>query len=136
MLEKLNILMNAGKISKKTLSIASGVESDALTNFLKGQKNALVPKEEQYLFDLAIFLTDGMDFIEDDERLRGIIDVLRDIYQIDYATLSRYLNQNENILIDFMEHREYISTEQKYHIQSRLFMLYYVLKFPDYDKIP
>ena len=72
----LQTLIKEKKISLETLEKTTKISSQDLNNFICGKEIDIDLDKCTYLADLYDFLTDGMSMIEDDERLKGIIDVL------------------------------------------------------------
>ena len=74
--------------------------------------------------------------IDCDSRLKGIIDVLLQIYKFDLSTLGNCIGIDHKLIMDFLNDESSISISDKYHLSVRIMFLYYIIKYPDYTKIP
>lgn len=73
--------------------------------------------------------------ISDDERLKGIIEVFLITYKMDLSTLAKCTEIDFDLISNFLQDSKSITPAQKYHLAMRIMFIYYIFKFPDYDKI-
>lgn len=125
---ELNRLVEQGFMSIETLAQIGKVEENDIKKFLAGEENMLSFEERGRLAHISAMLHEGMELIEDDERVQGIIDVLKDIYKIDNRAIAHYIDVDEQTLSNFMVNPDSISYEIRYKIGVRVSMLHYVFK--------
>ena len=71
--------------------------------------------------------------IDDDSRLKAIIEVLTQIYEMNTDTIANCIEIDRQIIENFMLDSNLISMEEKYTLSVKVMFLYYILKFPKYD---
>ena len=75
----------------------------------------------------------GIDF-GCDSRLKSIIETLIIEYEMDTKTLSLCSGANEDVMCRFLSSTNLVSTEEKYELAVRIMFIYFVFKFPYYEK--
>lgn len=132
---KLNELISSEKLSLDTLQATSKIDKKILKKFLDGENTDFSPDDGTFLADLASFLTDGINIIDDDSRTQGILEMLTQVYKLNDKAIALYIGIEEQTLKDFINNPSNISAEIKYKIAVTTFMIYYLFKFPNYGKI-
>ena len=87
----------------------------------------------RFLTDLTSVLKMGIDF-DCDSRLKSIIETLIIEYEMDTKTLSLCSGANEDVMCRFLSNTNLVSTEEKYELAVRIMFIYFVFKFPYYEK--
>ena len=87
----------------------------------------------RFLTDLTSVLKMGIDF-DCDSRLKSIIETLIIEYEMDTKTLSLCSGANEDVMCRFLSSTNLVSTEEKYELAVRIMFIYFVFKFPYYEK--
>ena len=87
----------------------------------------------RFLTDLTSVLKMGIDF-GCDSRLKSIIETLIIEYEMDTKTLSLCSGANEDVMCRFLSSTNLVSTEEKYELAVRIMFIYFVFKFPYYEK--
>ena len=67
-------------------------------------------------------------------RLKSIIETLIIEYEMDTKTLSLCSGANEDVMCRFLSSTNLVSTEEKYELAVRIMFIYFVFKFPYYEK--
>ena len=82
-------LINKRKITIEALETITSLSAQWFKKYINRQcsLDSLLESEKHFLTDLIILLTDG-NTIDCDSRLKGIIDVLLQIYKFDLSTLG------------------------------------------------
>lgn len=127
-------LIKDKKLTYNILSNLTKVNSQWFVDFVDGKKvDSLSGETIHYINDLVTILSLGAD-ISIDTRLKSIIEVFEQIYEMDIEILANCIGIEKEIVLKFMKNSELISAEQKYELAVKVMFLYYVFKFPDYQK--
>lgn len=129
--EMLKYLINEYKMNTKTLSKFLEVEPLVLENFNKIENSIPVIRRGDISNTLAVLYY--ISEITSDERNRAVIDVLVQEHNIEFDTIARMADIEEEELINFMERNEQISYEIKYKIATISMFLHFLFK-PSDDK--
>ncbi len=129
----LNNLIKKDKLSIETFSIATGVEEKTLSNFLNGSPLKFpVGKRNKTMerINLVVgMLTEGIELVQDDDRIKAIIEELNNTYKIDNKALSQYVGISEEQLQNFINEPTNASYEIRYHIAAKVYALLCTFKF-------
>ena len=79
------------------------------------------------LFRISDCLIDGMK-VSEDERVKGVIDVLMQVYGMDIKMISCYTHIKEQEILDFMNDLNQMTYEEKYRLAVKIFSLLQVMK--------
>lgn len=126
--EGLNGLIEQGYLSVETLSKITKLNENDIEEYVSGEKNSLSFEKRDRLMQILMMLREGMEIIEDNDRVNGIIDVLKEVYKMDDFAIAHYANVEEQTLYDFRMNPQSISYEIRYKIAVRVSMLHYVFK--------
>lgn len=99
---KLNELISSKKLSLDTWQATSKIDKQTLKKFLDGENIDFDPDDGIFLADLASFLTDGINMIDDDRRTQGVLDMLTQVYKLDNKAIALSIGIKEQTLKDFI----------------------------------
>ncbi|WP_238916300.1 HTH domain-containing protein [Clostridium sp. YIM B02555] len=142
-----NLLENY-KIELKSLSKMIGVDYVWLKDYMDGKNklhdfftniiNSGENKEERFknsnipnpshLSNMIFMLSEGIVMINEDDRVKGVIDVLIGEFEISYETLAIYSGLELGDLQSFMNDTNSISCEKKYKLAVASLFLHYLCK--------
>lgn len=132
--QELSDLIKDKKLTYDVLSNLTKVNSQWFADFIDGKKVASLPEETiHFINELVTILSLGLD-IDIDTRLKSIIEVFEQIYEMDIAVLANCIGIEKEIVLSFMKNSKCVSAEQKYELAVKVMFLYYIFKFPDYAK--
>lgn len=80
------------------------------------------------LLNLTIFLTEGIKTINEDERIKGVIDLLIQFFGLELETISLYAGLDKQDIENFMKDTTSIDFEKKYKLATASMMLHYLFK--------
>ncbi|APC42618.1 hypothetical protein KPL43_04125 [Clostridium estertheticum] len=115
------------KIELKSLSKITGIDYVWLKDFMDGKNNSNIP-EPAYLSNMIYMLSDGILMINEDDRIKGVIDVLISEFEIKYETLAIYAKLELEDVQNFMDDTKSISIEKKYKLSVAVLFLHYLFK--------
>jgi hypothetical protein len=142
-----NLLENY-KIELKSLSKMIGVDYVWLKDYMDGKnklhdfftniinsgenkeesfKNSNIPNPS-HLSNMIFMLSEGIVMINEDDRVKGVIDVLIGEFEICYETLAIYSGLELGDLQSFMNDTNSISCEKKYKLAVASLFLHYLCK--------
>lgn len=130
----LKTLVENGKITINTLSKVTRIEKQWFEDYISEKEHieSISPDEIHFITDFISILSLGMK-IDDDSRLKAIIEVLTQIYEMNTDTIANCIEIDRQIIENFMLDSNLISMEEKYTLSVKVMFLYYILKFPKYD---
>ena len=70
--------------------------------------------------------------IREDERIKGVIEVLVQIFGLEYETISLYAGLEKQDVENFMKDANLIDYEKRYKLATTSMMLHYLFKNPKY----
>lgn len=70
----------------------------------------------------------GIELVDDDFRVCSIIEVLIDVYFLDYQAISLYVGVDEEIIRAFVNNPSTIPYDLKYRITVKAYMIFYMFK--------
>ncbi|MBU3201654.1 hypothetical protein LL037_12185 [Clostridium estertheticum] len=120
-------LINNYKIELKSLSKITGLDYVWLKDFMDGENNSNIP-EPAHLSNMIYMLSDGILMINEDDRIKGVIDVLISEFEIKYETLAIYAKLELEDVQNFMDDTNSISIEKKYKLAVAVLFLHYLFK--------
>ena len=83
-----------------------------------------------YLSSLIFMLSNGISTINEDDRIKSVIDVLKDNFKISYKTLAIYSKLELEDIENFIKDSNSVSYEKKYKLAVATLFLHYLLKKP------
>ncbi|MCJ8343357.1 MAG: hypothetical protein MJH09_11025 [Cetobacterium sp.] len=107
------------KITPDIISKSSGLSEKWIKSYLEGNATSsdISSLENCKLSSLAYFLSqDKLAMIDEDERLKGRIEILIDTYNLNYEVIALYSNLNYKDIENFMNNPKSISYEKKYKL--------------------
>lgn len=136
-------LMKNYKIELKSLSKITGIDYTLLKDFMDGKNifldfftnsknfnknnNSNIPNPS-YLSSMICVLLDGVLMINEDDRIKGAIDILISEFEIKYETLAIYAKLELEDVQNFMNDTNSISIEKKYKLAVASLFLHYLFK--------
>lgn len=131
--ENLQLAIKEYGIKLSTINKITGIDMNWLSNYLNGSKerDELSIEESGLLWEITIFLSGGIKMVSEDERIKGVIDILTQIFEIDYKTISLYSGLKEQDIESFMTNTNSIDCEKKYKLATTSMMLHYLFKNPN-----
>lgn len=142
-----NLLKNY-KIELKSLSKMIGVDYVWLKDYMDGKnkvydffsnsvnigqnneeslKNSNIPNPS-HLCNMIFMLSEGIIMVNEDDRVKGVIDVLISEFEISYETLAIYSGLELGDLQSFMNDSNSVSCEKKYKLAVASIFLHYLFK--------
>lgn len=142
-----NLLKNY-KIELKSLSKMIGVDYVWLKDYMDGKnkvydffsnsvnigqnneeslKNFNIPNPS-HLCNMIFMLSEGIIMVNEDDRVKGVIDVLISEFEISYETLAIYSGLELGDLQSFMNDSNSVSCEKKYKLAVASIFLHYLFK--------
>ncbi|HVJ50673.1 HTH domain-containing protein [Desulfitobacterium sp.] len=131
--EKLLIAIKEYKITLNTLNKVTGIDINWLSDYINGKKKRddLPIEKSGFLWELTVFLSEGIKMISEDERIKGVIDILVQIFGLEYETISLYSGLEKQDIENFMKDTNSIDYEKKYKLATASMMLHYLFKNPN-----
>lgn len=135
--EKLLTAIKEYGITLNTLNKVTGVEIDWLSDYISEKKQLHDLPIEKYgsLYEIIIFLSDGIKMVSEDERIKSVIDVLIQIFGLNQKTISLYAGLEEQDIDNFMRDTSLIDFEKKYKLATASMILHYLFKNPNLNNI-
>ena len=133
LIERIHYLIENELLSVNVLQEATGIEKDRLESFLTKKNSKLSDDSMEHsqrklrLFRISDCLIDGMK-VSEDERVKGVIDVLMQVYGMDIKMISCYTHIKEQEILDFMNDLNQMTYEEKYRLAVKIFSLLQVMK--------
>lgn len=123
------------KLTLGTLSRITKIEQQWFIDFILQKKDIdnISEYDIRFLTDLTSVLRLGMD-LDCDSRLKSIIETLIIEYEMDTKTLSLCSGVDEDVMRRFLSSTNLVSAEEKYELAIRIMFIYFVFKFPYYEK--
>lgn len=126
-LQSLSELVDRNLISLKTIQIAAHISQEELFNAINGDQQNLSLQDQVFLLQLGTALQIGLLSASDDERLKGIIECLVEIYNFNTTQLSKLTNISENTIDNVLKDIP-VGLYDKYRLAIRASYLFYALK--------
>lgn len=142
-----NLIKNY-KIELKSLSKMIGVDYVWLKDYVDGKNdlndfyinimnfnennkeilnNSNIPNPS-WLSNMIFMLSEGILMINENDRVKGVIDILIDEFEIKHETLAIYAGIGLEDVKSFMNDTNFLSDEKKYKLAVASLFLHYLLK--------
>lgn len=132
----LNDTMNTYQITAQSLSRITGMDKHIIEDFAIGGKD--IPDEHRNdfiaLFDLISMLSVGMEQVNENDRVRAVIEGLIHAFDISIDTLALYAKVESEEIQQFLKEPGGIPLEKRYRIAVTSLFLYYLFKQPLRDR--
>jgi hypothetical protein len=132
--DRLNFLIGKGLLSIGVLEAATGFGRGMLEEFLNGEKEAELNKRDLengrrrlQLLSITDSLIEGMEIPEDD-RVKGLIDVLVQEYGMNYQMIAGNAGMEEQEILEFMSGEKELPCEKKYKLAVKVCSLIFVVR--------
>ncbi len=128
--ERLMTVVQKYKITYDTLQKVTGIDTDWLMEYTENNRELYFLSHETMgrLTEIMGLLVDGMQLVNEDERIKGVIDVLMQIFGLTHETLSLYTGIEEQEIRIFLENPNSLEYEQKYKLATVSMFLHYIFK--------
>ena len=128
--ERLMTVVQKYKITYDTLQKVTGIDTDWLMEYTENNRELYFLSHETMgrLTEIMGLLVDGMQLVNEDERIKGVIDVLIQIFGLTHETLSLYTGIEEQEIRIFLENPNSLEYEQKYKLATVSMFLHYIVK--------
>ena len=128
--ERLMTAVQKYKITYDTLQKVTGIDTDWLMEYTEKNRELYSLSHETMgrLTEIMGLLVDGMQLVNEDERIKGVIDVLMQIFGLTHETLSLYTGIEEQEIRIFMENPTSLDYEKKYKLATVSMFLHYIVK--------
>lgn len=130
----LRILIDEELLSIDILHNVTYLDKEVLKEYIYEDSTRLLcaddMKNSQYKLRLASIydcLADGMK-VDEDTRIIGLIDVLVQVYEMDYKMIAKYADMREEELYDFINKNNELTYEKKYKLSVKVFSLIQALR--------
>ena len=125
--DRYNELFKNGYLTIESLSRISKINENEIEKYMLGNYD-LSFDDNSRITMISGMLCEGMQLVEDDDRINAIIDVLKDEYKMDNRSISYYVGIAQEKLEMFIDKPSAISFEDKYKIAVRVSILNYFFK--------
>ena len=128
--ERLMTVVQKYKITYDTLQKVTGIDASWLMEYTEKNRELYSLSHETMgrLTETVGLLVDGMQLVNEDERIKGVIDVLIQIFGITQETLSLYTGIEKQEIRIFMENPTSLDYEKKYKLATVSMFLHYIFK--------
>ena len=135
--ERLMTAVREYRITYDTLQKVTGIDASWLMEYTEKNRELYSLSHETLgrLTEIMGLLVDGMQLVNEDERIKGIIDVLIQIFGITQETLSLYTGIEEQEIRIFMENPTSLDYEKKYKLATVIMFLHYIFKPNELDAL-
>ncbi|AGX41571.1 hypothetical protein FHU23_000759 [Clostridium saccharobutylicum] len=118
------------KLSTKALQKITGLDPEWLNSYLNKRASVhdLSYQSMAELSNLSFMLSDAITFVDNDDRIKGIIDILKEEFYISYETIALYAKIDVIDVEKFIEDTKSIGFEKKYKIATISSLLLYLSK--------
>ncbi|MEH7526191.1 HTH domain-containing protein [Bacillus sp. JJ1503] len=127
--DNLKIILEDYKITPNTFGLISGLDEKTVLEFSNHKADlAHLPHEKiGHIVSMIGLLSDGMTLVTADERVKAIIEILNDNFQISANTLALYAKIEEKDVDEFMRDFDSLAFEKRYPISSCSFISFQIV---------
>ncbi|ENY8941434.1 HTH domain-containing protein [Clostridioides difficile] len=115
-------------INENILSNLLEIETEKLKSYKKYEKEFTVDLDIWSKWINFVLQLEYIIDVDSDSRLRGILSLLINVYEINIDFIARAAHIEEKYLIDFINGEDYLSTEIKYKICATVMSLSLLFK--------
>lgn len=123
------IIKNKYKLSDEVLAHLLDISFEEYEQLKSGKKTI---SEFEFtgtnIITKLIMLSEGIEIIPSDERLRGVIDALKDDYKLTEETISLYGDISTVDFEKYYRQQEDINLEKKFDFAIKIMMLFSIVK--------
>ena len=121
-------LIDEYHINENILSNLLDVKTEKLKSYKKYEKEFTVDLDIWSKWINFVLQLEYIIDVDSDSRLRGILSLLINVYEINIEFIARAAHIEEKYLIDFINGEDYLSTEIKYKICATVMSLSLLFK--------
>lgn len=128
--ENIKNLLRDYKFTIESLAKITQLDYTWLKDYVDGKnnKNDLPMIEGISLSRMSFMLLEGVKSTNDDDRVKCVIDILVDEFEIKFETLAIYAELNLEEIENFMNDTNSISYEKRYKLAVASLFLHYLFK--------
>jgi hypothetical protein len=117
-------------ISPESLSKITKVDAVLIKELAEGRGNLFELSEvtKVTFTNLMVMLSIGLPSVNEDDRVKSIIELLNEIYEISYETIAIYAQLDREDILQFLHDSNSVSFEKKYKIAVIGLFLHYIFK--------
>ncbi|CCL34181.1 HTH domain-containing protein [Clostridioides difficile] len=121
-------LIDEYHINENIISNLLEIETEKLKSYKKYEKEFTVDLDIWSKWINFVLQLEYIIDVDSDSRLRGILSLLINVYEINIEFIARTAHIEEKYLIDFINGEDYLSTEIKYKICATVMSLSLLFK--------
>lgn len=122
--EMIYVILNDYKISTRALSKITGLNEEIFLNFENSNLDDLPDENIHTLSHIAGFLSFGISEISENDRVKGIIEVLIGIFELTFENIALYAKLEAEDIVQFMNDCDSLSFDKRYKLAvTSLFLL-------------
>lgn len=124
--DNLKIILEDYKITPYTFGLISGLDEKTVLEFSNHKTDlAHLPHEKiGHIVSMIGLLSDGMTLVTADERVKAIIEILNDNFQVSARTLALYAKIEEKDVDEFMRDFDSLAFEKRYRLAVVVLFLF------------
>jgi predicted GTPase len=124
--DELKMVLEDYKITPNTFGLISGLDEKTVLDFSnhKTDLNHLSNEQNGHIVSMIALLSGGMTFVTADERVKAIIEILNDDYQISAKTLALYAKIEEKDVDEFIRDCDSLTFEKRYRLAVVVLFLF------------
>ncbi|NRD76632.1 hypothetical protein HPT25_03890 [Bacillus sp. BRMEA1] len=124
--DSLKVILEDYKITPYTFGLISGLDEKTVLNFSNHKTDlAHLPHEMTgHIGSIIALLSDGMALVTADERVKAIIEILNENFQISSKTLALYAKIEEKDVDEFMRDFDSLTFEKRYRLAVVVLFLF------------
>lgn len=128
--ELLKKIIENYRISPESLSKITGVDTEFIKGLAEGKGDLFdISEVTKITFtNLMVMLSLGVSSVNEDDRVKSIIDTLNEMYGISYDTIAIYAQMDKEDILQFLQDSSHVSSEKKYKVAVTSLFLYYIFK--------
>lgn len=124
--KELKDLFETYKFPVASFSKISGLEEQLLLDFANNNESSLSIEKEMDLIDLIGLLTIGIPYVDEDDRVRGIIQSLEHEFEIPLETIALFSKIELNDVQSFIVDPPSISIEKRYKLGITVMFMHFI----------
>ncbi|MGM1045912.1 MAG: HTH domain-containing protein [Bacillota bacterium] len=122
--------MDTYQITTHSLSKITGIDENVITGFANGDMDVSIDLRKDFnsLLELITMLSIGMEKVDENDRVRAIIEGLNHVYDITIDTLALYSKVHSDDILQFLKDVNSVPLEKRYRIAVTSLFLHYLFK--------
>jgi predicted GTPase len=122
----LKMVLEDYKITPHTFGLISGLDEKTVLDFSNHETvlNHLSHEQKGHIVSMIALLSGGMTLVTADERVKAIIGILNDDYQVSVKTLALYAKIEEKDVDEFIRDYDSLTFEKRYRLAVVVLFLF------------